>query len=138
MSVDREPFSPDFRYETIVRTIKQIANDELKWKERGTDDLTPEAWNTIMEEWNKFGQGTSVFTNPQSTQAEKDAVESATFAAIMYLKAVDVLTPALSQNEIMKGIAKIETQQDALSVLMKEILIVLSDVLEVVKRLDRQ
>ena len=29
MSEDREPISPDFRYEVIIQTIKQLARGEL-------------------------------------------------------------------------------------------------------------
>ena len=122
---DNEPFNLNFRYDTIVSTIKAIANNHIIL-EIIPDDWTPQALESYKKSAVTFGKGLKVFTDPKSTQEQKEMVESETFMAIIELKAANILKPVIDRDKLEIDIARIDLKQDALSALLKEILIVLS------------
>jgi hypothetical protein len=137
MSVrDKEPFSPDFRYDTIVKTLKDIADNRLEWH------YVPSEWDEEgTSEYKKcekdFGVGGGVFCNPMSTPAQLEAIESKFFSSIMFLKMNGLLRPVVNRDEILASIARIDLKQDALSALLKDILIVLTELTERVEALGK-
>jgi hypothetical protein len=78
-----------------------------------------------------------VFTDPKSTQEQKEMVESETFMAIIELKAANILKPVIDRDKLEIDIARIDLKQDALSALLKEILIVLTQLVDKVESLDK-
>ncbi len=138
MSVrDKEPFSPDFRYDTIIKTISEIANGQLtfEWKPEGNST----AENDVIAKFKKdMENGVAIFTDRRSTTSQQEAVEADLFFAIMSLKINGNLKPSLGRDELVLGIASLNQRFIALTDLMKEILIVLSDVREVVQRLEKR
>ena len=138
---DKEPFSPDFRFETVIRTLKEIANSEsfYDWEAytRMNKNLNDEMSKSISRCMSRIQQGAQVFANPTSLQAERDAIEPQLFVDIMYLKSLGLLRPNIVKDEILRGIARVEIKQDSLSVLMKDILIVLTGLTEKVEALNK-
>jgi hypothetical protein len=129
---DEEPFNISFRYKVIVDTIRGIANGELilvtvprGWDKETTDNIN----NSI----NILDKGTEVFTDPRSTDADREGIELAMFKAILVLKVSEVLKPTLNRDKLQTDIARIDLKQDALSVLMKDILTVLTGLTDMVE-----
>jgi hypothetical protein len=136
MSADKEPFSPDFRYETIIKTLKEVARGELVLQ-IFLADFDPSQHDTINRHRQDFGIGVAVFSDPKASISAREAVEENLFAAIMSMKVNGILKPALSRDQLVLGIDALDKRVNALTSVMKEILIILADVKEIVQRLDK-
>lgn len=132
----REPFSPDFRYEVIVKTLKEIANSELVVRKMDLrDGWNDETTTAVQNHFSKLFEGILVFSNPSSNEEEKTAIEESMFLAIMYLKAADFLHYPLDKDKLQLDITRIDLKQDALSALMRDILSVLTELVEKIESL---
>lgn len=133
----KEPLPPDFRYLSIIQTIREIAANELVYEVDVTGWSKRKMDNAAMHE-SKILLGITVFTDPKSTKAEQEAIEEETFESIMFLKSVGILKPAINREAILDGMTKMNATYEAMRGIMREILIVLQDVRETVERIDNR
>jgi hypothetical protein len=138
----KEPFSPDFRYDTIIETLKGLATNELVYDHDAIERegrVQNEEWrDQIAASMDQVHDGARLFADPKTSQTALEDMEPKLFSSILFLKSLGILRPTVNREEILAGIANLNMKYEALSGIMKEILIILSDVKEIVERLGNR